>query len=200
MNASSTASGTSRLAIIRGNSGSGKSSVAREVRRRYGRGCALVEQDYLRRIVCREHDISGIDPVAPAFIASTVASLLGLGYHVVLEGILHRERYGEVLRRLIGEHRGPSAVYYLDVPFEETVRRHQTRAASVDFTVDDMAQWYAERDLLGVSGEHVIGANSTLSDTAETILRASGLVTAAPLTPCPTRCARCEEKTAPAHQ
>jgi uridine kinase len=34
-----------KLIVIRGNSGSGKSSVAREVRHRYGRGCALVEQD-----------------------------------------------------------------------------------------------------------------------------------------------------------
>ena len=31
------------LVVIRGNSGSGKTSTAREVRRRYGRGVALVE-------------------------------------------------------------------------------------------------------------------------------------------------------------
>ena len=37
-----------KLLVIRGNSGSGKSSVARQVRYRYGRGMAL-EQDYLRR-------------------------------------------------------------------------------------------------------------------------------------------------------
>lgn len=29
--------------VIRGNSGSGKTTTAREVRRRYGRGCALIE-------------------------------------------------------------------------------------------------------------------------------------------------------------
>jgi guanylate kinase len=32
-----------RLIVVRGNSGAGKSSVARELRRRHGRGCALVE-------------------------------------------------------------------------------------------------------------------------------------------------------------
>jgi guanylate kinase len=31
-----------RLIVLRGNSGSGKSTVARAVRERYGRGCALV--------------------------------------------------------------------------------------------------------------------------------------------------------------
>jgi len=39
------------LILLRGNSGSGKSTIARAVRDRYSRGLALVEQDYLRRIV-----------------------------------------------------------------------------------------------------------------------------------------------------
>jgi predicted kinase len=30
------------LVVIRGNSGSGKTTTAREVRRRYGRGCTLL--------------------------------------------------------------------------------------------------------------------------------------------------------------
>jgi predicted ABC-type ATPase len=89
------------LVVIRGNSGSGKTTAAHEVRRRYGRGCALVEQDYLRRIVLREHDESEMEPVAPRFIADTVRGLLGSGYHVVLEGILHTERYAAPLTRLI---------------------------------------------------------------------------------------------------
>jgi predicted kinase len=90
------------LVVIRGNSGSGKTTTAREVRRRYGRGCALLlEQDYLRRIVLREHDSSRTNPVAPAFITATARNALDLGYHVVLEGILHTDRYANVLHQLI---------------------------------------------------------------------------------------------------
>jgi predicted kinase len=81
------------LVVIRGNSGSGKTTAAREVRRRYGRGCALLEQDYLRRVILREHDTSRSNPVAPTFITTTARTALDLGYHVVLEGILHTERY-----------------------------------------------------------------------------------------------------------
>ena len=122
------------LIVIRGNSGSGKSSVAREVRRRYGRGCALIEQDYLRRIVLREHDSDGIGPVAPAFIAATARTALELGYHVVLEGILHTARYADALHALIDQHPGPSHVFYLDVDFDETVRRHHTRPEPIPVT------------------------------------------------------------------
>ena len=46
-----TGSGSTRLIVLRGNSGSGKSSVAAGVRARYGRGIALVGQDNLRRFV-----------------------------------------------------------------------------------------------------------------------------------------------------
>jgi predicted kinase len=185
--------GMPTLVIIRGNSGSGKTTTAHEVRRRYGRGCALIEQDYLRRILLREHDTSRMDPVAPAFITATARNALDLGYHVVLEGILHTERYAAVLHQLLDHHTGPSHVYYLDVSFDETVRRHQARAAHVNFTPEQMRDWYAERDLLGTEGEQVIDQTATFEQTVHTILHTSGLADAPPLTPCPSRCPHCAE-------
>ncbi len=179
------------LVVIRGNSGSGKTTTAREVRRRYGRGCALLEQDYLRRVVLREHDATAIDPVAPHFIVATARTALDRGYHVVLEGILHGERYAGPLGQLIAEHPGPSHVYYFDVSFDETVRRNQERLASEGFTTGDMRFWYARRDLLGVPGERVLSESMTLDDAVSTILHASGLAETAASTPCPNRCPRC---------
>jgi alpha-D-ribose 1-methylphosphonate 5-triphosphate synthase subunit PhnL len=64
-----------KLVILRGNSGSGKSSIAREVRARYGRGCALVEQDYLRRVVLREWDGGAAGGIAPQLIGNTARFL-----------------------------------------------------------------------------------------------------------------------------
>ncbi|MEU7171541.1 MULTISPECIES: AAA family ATPase [Micromonospora] len=182
------------LVIIRGNSGSGKTSAAREVRRRYGRGAALLEQDYLRRTILREHDSAHIDPVAPAFITATARTALDLGYHVVLEGILHTERYADTLHQLIDSHPGPVAVFYLDVAYDETVRRHLTRAEPIPVTAEQMREWYSHRDLLGVAGETVIPEPSTFEQTVTTILHISGLTAAAPQTPCPRRCRHCARK------
>jgi uridine kinase len=47
-----------RLIMIRGNSASGKSAVAAELRRRHGRGLAIVGQDDLRRPVLSERDVA----------------------------------------------------------------------------------------------------------------------------------------------
>jgi predicted kinase len=189
--ASSDSSPLPILVVIRGNSGSGKTTTARETRRRFGRGCALVEQDYLRRILLREHGGNGMQSVAPTFVAATVRAALAAGYHVILEGILDSGGYGRILRRLIAEHAGPSAVYYFDVSFDETVRRHFSRAEPIAVTADQMREWYVSRDLLGIGGEHAFDENTGFEQAVSTILHTSGLGQTAALTPCPTRCPRC---------
>ena len=178
------------LVVIRGNSGSGKTTTGREVRRRYGRGCALIEQDYVRRVMLREHGGDGMGAVAPAFITAMVREALGHGYHVVLEGILHTRQYGRPLRDLIAAHSGAVFAYWMEVSFEETVRRHEGRAEPIPVGAEQMRSWYTPMDLLGVPGERVIDESVGPAAVVELI---SGLVEAPPLTPCPVVCARCAE-------
>ena len=161
------------LVCVRGNSGSGKSSIARELRRRHGRGCALVEQDYLRRIVLRERDKPG--GAAPALIAQTVRFALDHGYHVVLDGIMHTDRYRGMLTALRDGHRGRSLFCYLDVSLPETLRRHLTRPQASEFTAQHMNGWYAAHDILGWPDELVLPETIKLQEAVEAIAAAAGL-------------------------
>ncbi|MFC3504862.1 kinase [Micromonospora krabiensis] len=161
------------LVCIRGNSGSGKSTIARELRRRHGRGCALVEQDYLRRILLRERDKPG--GAAPALIEQTARFALDHGYHVVLEGILHTSRYRSILTSLRDAHRGRSLFCYLDVSLPETLRRHLTRPQASEFTAEHMSGWYAAHDVLGWVDELVLPETTTFEEAVETIATAAGL-------------------------
>ncbi|GIM94422.1 AAA family ATPase [Paractinoplanes toevensis] len=182
------------LVIIRGNSGSGKSTVAAEVRRRYGRGCALIEQDYLRRVVLREHGSDHAPRVAPGFITTVVRAALDSGYHVVLEGILHTRQYGPALRELIADHRGPTFAFWLEVSFDETLHRHAGRPDLAHVTAETMRGWYTPMDLLGLPGEQIITEESTVEDSVARILHDSDLTETAALTPCPLLCRRCAQK------
>jgi predicted kinase len=182
------------LVILRGNSGSGKSTVAKKVRQRYGRGVALIEQDYLRREVLREHGSSSTPTVAPGFITTVTRAALEAGYHVVLEGILHTGQYGTPLYKLITGHPGPAHVFWMDVGFDETLRRHAGRPELAHVTAEMMRSWYTELDLLGVPGEQVIDEKASVDDAVSTILHDSGLAEAAALSPCPQLCRRCIEK------
>ncbi|MFI7013685.1 kinase [Streptomyces sp. NPDC050164] len=162
-----------RLVVLRGNSASGKSSVAAGPREKFGRGLALVAQDNLRRIVLREHDVPGAANIG---LIDTVARYaLDAGFHVVVEGILCADRYGDMLGRLRVDHRGPTHHYYLDVPFDETLARHATKPIADEVGETQLRDWYRPLDLLPDGVETVIGADSTLAATIDRITHDTGL-------------------------
>lgn len=162
-----------RLVILRGNSASGKSSVAAGLRDRFGRGLALVAQDNLRRVVLREHDRPGAANIG--LIDLTARYALDAGFHVVVEGILHADRYGTMLTRLCADHRGPTHAYYLDVPFHETLARHATKPIAGEVHEVQLREWYRPCDLLPGGVETVIDADSTLRETVDRIMCDTGL-------------------------
>ncbi|MFF0013357.1 kinase [Streptomyces sp. NPDC005374] len=163
-----------RLVVLRGNSASGKSSVAAGLRATFGRGLALVGQDNLRRVVLRERDRPGAANIG--LIDLTARYALDAGYHVVVEGVLYADRYGDMLARLCAEHRGPTHAYYLDVPFEQTLVRHATKPVADEFGETELRDWYRPLDLLPGGIETVIGADSTLEASVDLIMRDTGLV------------------------
>ncbi|MEU0298336.1 M15 family metallopeptidase [Streptomyces sp. NPDC006175] len=172
-----------RLVVIRGNSASGKSSVAQGLRDHYGRGVAIVGQDVIRRNVLREHDTTGGANIA--LLGRIARHALDAGFHVVLEGILYADRYSHMITSLVRDHRGVSACYYLDVPLEATLARHASKAdpAYLEQVTDThLTSWYRELDLLPDGLENVIPADSTLQDTVARIVRDTHL-TAAPTLP-----------------
>ncbi|MEU5062865.1 AAA family ATPase [Streptomyces virginiae] len=165
-----------RLVVVRGNSASGKSSVAAGIRDRFGRGVALVGQDNLRRIVLRERDVPRGASIG--LIDTVARHALDAGYHVVVEGILHADRYGDMLLDLLGDHRGVSRCYYLDVPIEETLARHATKTDPgllAQVSERELRTRYRERDLLPGGVETVVGAHSALGETVGRIMRDTGL-------------------------
>ncbi|WP_432076828.1 kinase [Streptomyces wuyuanensis] len=163
-----------RLVVLRGNSASGKSSVAAGLRDSFGRGLAIVGQDNLRRIVLRERDRPGAANIG--LIDLTARYALDAGYHVVVEGILYADHYGEMLAQLRADHRGPTHGYYLDVPFIETLARHAGKPIAKDVGEEALREWYRECDLLPGGVETVIGADSTMSETVDRIMSDTGLV------------------------
>ena len=44
----------SKLIILRGNSGSGKTTIAKEIQKNFGRNTMLISQDVIRRDMLRE--------------------------------------------------------------------------------------------------------------------------------------------------
>jgi predicted kinase len=161
-----------KLIVLRGNSGSGKSTIAQKVRDASNRKIAWVEQDYVRRKILREKE--GDDGVRIALISQIVECALSRGYDVVLEGILGFSQYGSMLKQL-AERCPDHHFYYFDIPFEETLRRHATKAVAGEFGRKEMEQWYKHRDVTGFDGEIVISDQYSADDAVKLIVKTAGL-------------------------
>ncbi|HYH12079.1 MAG TPA: hypothetical protein VD789_06965 [Thermomicrobiales bacterium] len=164
-----------KLVILRGNSGSGTSSVAQKIRDRYGHGVAIVGQDNLRRVILGERDVPGGANIG--LIDITTRYALNHGYHVVLEGILRADKYGEVLGALAADHIGLTRAYYFDVSFEETLRRHATKPKPVEYGEPEMRAWFRPNDFVPGLNERRIPERSSLDEAAEKIVREVELIT-----------------------
>ncbi len=165
-----------RLVVLRGNSGAGKSTVAKALRASCGRGIAWVSQDLIRRTILMERDRPAGANIG--LIDQVTRYSLDHGYHVVLDGIFYADRYEQMLTGLARDHAGRSSFYYLDVSVDETLRRHSTRPEAAEIAPETMRTWYRSRDLLATTREHVIPEGSTLQQTIDLILTGTGLLQA----------------------
>lgn len=154
--------------MLRGNSGAGKSTIARALRSRLSGCVASVEQDYFRRIVLGEHDIP--DGRNIGLLSNTVRYALDDGCDVILEGILFSARYSTMLQALGADHRGQTLWYWFDISLDETLRRHTTRPQAAEFSADRMRGWFCASDPLSFAKEAIIPQAWSIDETVERIM------------------------------
>ncbi len=157
-----------KLIILRGNSGSGKTTIARLLQQEFGEGTLLVSQDVVRREMLRvkdtDHNLS-IDLIKKI-------AMYGKNRcpYAIVEGILATSRYRSMLLDLIEYFDGKAFVYYFDLPFAETLARHQKRANRHEFGESELRQWWLEKDLLD-NGYNLNEQIITRKDSKETIVK-----------------------------
>jgi len=146
------------LVVLRGNSGSGKSTVARALQPELG--AVWIEQDYFRRVVLGES--GNYSPLSVELIEQSAALALGHGRTVIMEGMFNASKYSETFLRLRDGHPGPSWFYAYDLTLEETFRRHQSRPhKAADFGEKQMRDWYRGWDPLnGIPEQRILAAES----------------------------------------
>ncbi|TDM02470.1 kinase [Macrococcus carouselicus] len=143
---------TPRLIILRGNSASGKTSTAQLLQEELGEGTMLVSQDVVRRQMLRVKDQVG--SISTDLLETLVHFGMENCQYVILEGILTNRKHGDMLRELYQRYNPEVYVFYFDISFEETLKRH--RFKNVTFGEDEMKRWYLEKDVLSIDSEKLI--------------------------------------------
>lgn len=111
----------------------------------------LISQDVIRRDILKVRD--GENTLA----IPLMKELLKYGnIHsdiVILEGIMNADWYKPLFELAVLLYGTDVYAYYFDIPFEETLRRHQTKPNCGSFGEEEMRRWWREKDLSDVLHE-----------------------------------------------
>jgi predicted kinase len=169
------ANNTNCLIILRGPSASGKSTVAKKLFNVAKKKTAIIEQDHYRFIFNPAG--GGSKPnsdVIHQMIEHNTVTALQAGYNVILEGILSVKSYEQTIERIISNHSGNSHIFYFDISFEETIKRHATKEGNYKYGKAEMKEWYSAAHKSGHPLEHLIPESFTVEQTVSHILEVSG--------------------------
>ena len=161
-----------KLIILRGNSGSGKTTIAKELQKKFGQNTMLTSQDVIRR------DMLSVNDGENTLAIPLMKELLIYGSNhsdvVILEGIMYADWYAPLFELAIQLYDARVYAYYFDLTFEETLKRHQTRPKSNEFGEGEMRKWWRERDFSDVLKEVCITSEkdmeSIVSDIYQSVL------------------------------
>ncbi len=159
-----------KLIILRGNSGSGKTSAAKILQQKFGSNTMLLSHDMIRMEVLHVWGKEGLEKSLPLMI-----QLLKYGRQhseiTILEGILHSGDYSLLFETAVAEYGQDIFAYYYDLPFEETLLRHSTKPNRDDFGESDMRRWWREKDFLPNISETILTKEISLDEAVDQIYR-----------------------------
>ncbi len=140
-----------KLIILRGNSGSGKTTIAKELQKRFGRNTMLISQDMIRRDMLKVKD--GKNTLAIPLMKELLSYGNKHSEVVILEGIMYADWYQSLFQLAVQLYDTRVYAYYFDLPFEETLKRHQTKPNRSDFGEEEMRRWWREKDFSNILNE-----------------------------------------------
>lgn len=158
----------SKLIIIRGPSGSGKSTVAKQLQSRLPSPTLLLQEDKIRFMFSdwREPAHTASKELATASILSGLDS----GLDVIYEGISNIKTYDKFFQQIFAIHPNDNYFFYLDVDFDETIKRHDTRPQRSEFGPVEMKQWLEYASPTGYKCETIIPKESSVEETVNKII------------------------------
>ena len=164
---------TDKIIIIRGNSGSGKTTVAKELCKRLGNSnVMLLSQDVVRREILHAKD--GQNNKSIDLFKMMIDYGKDNSEFIILEGIFNSNWY-KLLFDFIKDSFTQIYSYYYDISFEETIRRHCTKQIA-DFTVNDMKRWWNDKDYLYFENEVILTENLSCGDVVDMIFNDIGVL------------------------
>ena len=161
-----------KLIILRGPSGVGKSTVARALMKRTTRPTVFVDLDHYRFSFVNppkhdhdlEYEMSGSD----------VLIGLKLGFDVIFDGNFTATAHDPFLEKLLSAHPEETYLIYLDASLNETLKRQETKSHS-RISTNKMKEVYQYASPTGHEKEVILPESSSVEQTVEQIAQITGI-------------------------
>lgn len=161
-----------KLIILRGPSGVGKSTVAQALLGRTTRPTVLVDLDYYRfSFVNPPHEDHNLEY---EMSASDILIGLQLGFDVIFDGNFTAAAHDPFLAKLLRAHPEETYLFYLDASLDETLKRHETKSHP-RISKEKMKEVYHYTSPTGHEKEIIIPQGSSLEQTIEHITKIVGI-------------------------
>lgn len=158
-----------KFVVLRGNSGSGKTTIARRLKKEIFYNVMVIGWDTLRIDMFNRFDYIHRNK----YIFDTLRTLSEYGWKnnftVIVEGIYPLNQYKSVLTE-ISDNFSESHFYYFDISFEETLRRHDTKNQT-EFGIEELRRWHIKGDSMDTANEKIIDEKMSEDEIVEMILK-----------------------------
>ncbi len=158
-----------KLIVLRGNSGSGKTTIADRLKKELFYNVMVIGWDTLRIDIFNRFDYLNRDE----HIFNTLNLLCEYGRKnnltVILEGIYPTKQYQTILANLSNSF-PESHFYYFDISFKESLRRHNMRKKRSEFGVQELKKWHIPNDTITFQSEKLISDKMQEDEIVEMIL------------------------------
>ncbi|MCR8968440.1 AAA family ATPase [Facklamia sp. 7083-14-GEN3] len=158
-----------KLIVIRGNSASGKTTLAKRLQKAFGPNTLVLSQDIVRRNMLYVRD--EVDTEAIKLLTTLVEYGFANNKITILEGILNSEWYQALFEKAL-ELYGQKNIhaYYYDLSFEETLSRHLTRNERLEFGEAELKRWWNRKDYIGFIKEEIFTEEIGIEEAVERIV------------------------------
>ena len=161
--------GMAQLIILRGNSERGKTTTGKALQRKFGHGTMLISQDFVRREMLFVKD--GPNPESSQLLSELALYGKNNCNIIILEGILYSNWYKSLFENLLVEFKDQISAYYFNIPFEETLIRHQQKPNAHEFGEKEMKEWWNENDLLNIIPEVLLHKELSSNEMVDMIYK-----------------------------
>lgn len=139
------------------------------LQKKLGRNTLIISQDTVRREMLWVHD--GKDTEAIPLLITLLKYGKTHCKYVILEGILYADWYKPLFKAALELYQENIFAYYYDIPFEETLKRHQTKEKRFEFGEEEMRRWWKEKDFIGIIPEKTFRQDVSLEDAVSIVIK-----------------------------